>query len=41
MKVLVVAHRLELGGTQVNALDLAAAVRDLAFLKARIAEAYV
>lgn len=28
MKVLVVAHRLELGGTQVNALDLAAAVRD-------------
>ena len=28
MKVLVAAHRLELGGTQVNAVDLAAAVRD-------------
>lgn len=28
MKVLVVAHRLELGGTQVNAIELAAQVRD-------------
>lgn len=29
MKILVFAHRLEFGGTQVNALDLAAAMRDL------------
>lgn len=28
MKILVFAHRLELGGTQTNAIDLAAAVRD-------------
>ena len=29
MKILVYAHRLELGGTQVNAIELAAALRDL------------
>lgn len=29
MKILVFAHRLELGGTQVNAIELAAALRDL------------
>lgn len=29
MKVLVYAHRLEVGGTQVNAIELAAALRDL------------
>ncbi len=29
MKILVFAHRLEVGGTQVNAIDLAAALRDL------------
>src|SRR4051812_19610870 len=28
MKILVFTHRLELGGTQTNAIDLAAAVRD-------------
>jgi glycosyltransferase involved in cell wall biosynthesis len=29
MKILVFAHRLEVGGTQVNAIELAAALRDL------------
>jgi glycosyltransferase involved in cell wall biosynthesis len=29
MKILVFAHRLEIGGTQVNAIELAAALRDL------------
>lgn len=29
MKILVFAHRLELGGTQINAIELAAALRDL------------
>jgi len=29
MKILVFAHRLEFGGTQVNAIDLAAAMRDI------------
>ena len=29
MKVIVYAHRLEVGGTQTNAIELAAAVRDM------------
>ena len=29
MKILVFAHRLEFGGTQVNGIDLAAAMRDI------------